>query len=242
MSACAVRFLPGAMAACLVLLSGCVSAKYKSAAEKTPPAPLNLIREQTPMIVTVQSVIVYRGPGSWKRDAYWDEYIVSLANQGRTPATLETVSLTDFTGTSSAPSDNPWVLEKQSRTREEQLKANIKDVTIQVGGGYVIMSGAVMGGLAVGGWLGGMVALPAFVAGTIYSNVHHRHQIEDEFARRHIVLPATITPGQTLQGSLFFCVSPGPRSIAFLVQNDGAYQKVTVDLAPLAGLHLQAKP
>jgi hypothetical protein len=230
------------MAVCLVLLCGCVSAKYKSAAEKTTPALLNLTREQAPLIVTVQSVIVYRGSGSWKRDAYWDEYVVSVTNQGRTPASLETVALTDFTGTPSSPSDNPWELEKQSRTREEQLKANIKDVTIQVGGNYVIMSGAVMGGLAVGGWLGGIVVLPAFVAGTIYSNVHSRHQIENEFARRHIVLPMPIAPGQTVQGSLFFQISPSPRQIAFLVQNDGAYQKVVVDLAPLAGLHLQAKP
>jgi hypothetical protein len=237
-----MRFLAGALTACLVLLCGCISAKYKSAAEKTAPAPLNLSSEKTSVIVTVQSVIVYRGPGSWKRDAYWDEYIVSLTNQNRTPATLETVYLTDFTGTPSAPSDSPWVLEKQSRTREEELKANVKDVAIQVGGGYVVLTATVYGAVAVCGWaVGSLVALPAFAAGTIYSNVHHRHQIEDEFARRHIVLPATIAPGQTMQGSLFFRISPGPRQISFLVQNDGAYQKVIVDLTPLANLHLKAK-
>lgn len=225
-----------------MLLSGCVSAKYKSATEKTPPVPLHLTGEPAPLLVTVQSVIVYRGPGSWKRDAYWDEYLVALTNQGGAPATLETVSLTDLTGTPNTPSDNPWLLEKQSRTREAELKANLKDVALQVGGGYVVLSATLTGALAVGGFAGGLVALPAFVAGTIYSNVHHRHQIEDEFARRRIVLPGTIAPGQTLQGSLFFRISPGPRQIAFLVQLDGAYQKIVVELAPLAGLHLKAKP
>lgn len=223
------------------LFTGCVSAKYKSAARETPPTPLNLTNEQAPMLVTVKSVIVYRGPGSWKRDAYWDEYIVSLVNHGRTPVTLESASLFDFTGTANASSDSPWVLEKQSRTREEELKANIKDVVIQVGGGYATLTAAVMGATEVGGFLGGIVAVPAFVAGTIYSNVHHRHIIENEFARRRIVLPATIAPGQAVQGSLFFRISPGPRHLAFLVQYEGAYQKVVIDLAPLAGLHLRAK-
>ena len=62
-------FLPAALVAGLVLLGGCVSAKFKTAAEKTAPAPLNLTREQAPLSATVESVIVYRGPGSWKRDA-----------------------------------------------------------------------------------------------------------------------------------------------------------------------------
>jgi hypothetical protein len=228
-------------AACSLLLGGCVSAKYKTIEKKTPPVSLHLTSEQSPVVVAVQSVIVYRGPGSWKRDAYWDEYIVALANQGGAPATLESVTLTDFTGTASAPSDNPWALEKQSRDREEELRANMKDVMIQIGGGYVILSAAVTGGIAVAGFAGGMLAMPAFVAGTIYANVHQRHLVEEQFAKRRIVLPSSIAPGQTVQGSFFFRISPGPRQLAFLIQYDGNYRKVVVDLAPLAGLHFKPK-
>jgi len=235
------RFLACAFAACSLLLGGCVSAKYKTVETKTPPPALNLTSEQSPVFVTVQSVIVYRGPGSWKRDAYWDEYIVALANQGETSATLESVTLTDFTGTASPPSDNPWALEKQSRDREEELRANVKDVLLQIGGGYIIMSAAVTGGLAVAGFAGGVLAMPAFVAGTIYANVHQRHLVEKQFAQRRIVLPTTIPPGQSVQGSLFFRISPGPKQLAFLIQYDGNYQKVVVDLAPLAGLHFKPR-
>ncbi|MBK8857139.1 MAG: hypothetical protein IPN11_05460 [Opitutaceae bacterium] len=235
------RFLVCTFAACALLLGGCVSAKYKTIEKKTSPVSLNLTGEKSPVAVSVQSVIVYRGPGSWKRDAYWDEYIVALANQGETPVTLESVTLTDFTGTASPPSDNPWALEKQSRDREEELRANVKDVLLQIGGGYVIMSVAVTGGLAVAGFAGGVLAMPAFVAGTIYANVHQRHLVEGQFAKRRIVLPATIPPGQAAQGSLFFRISPGPRQLAFLIQYDGGYRKVVVDLAPLAGLHFKPK-
>jgi len=90
--------------------------------------------------------------------------------------------------------------------------------------------------------LGGLVALPAYVGGTIYANVHSRHEIENEFTRRRLVLPAMIAPGQTVQGSLFFRISPGPRNLALLHQHDNAYNKAVVDLAPLAGLHLAATP
>ncbi len=227
----------------LVLCCGCVSARYKSASRDTPPAAvLDLTGAPAPLLVTVKSVIVFRGPGSWKRDAYWDEYVVSLTNQTGSTVTLESAVLTDFTGTTSPPSDNPWLLEQQSRTREEELQANVKNVLVQIGGGYVGLSLATTGGLAAGGFLGGVIAIPAYVAGTIYSNARHRHQIEAEFARRRLVPPLVIAPGRTVQGSFFFRLSPGPRDLTLLLQHDGSYQKVAVNLAPLANLHLRTKP
>lgn len=239
---CGRRFLAVVLAGIASLGGGCVSAKYKSVDKPSTPPALNLIGELEPVLCRVDSVIIYRGPGSWKRNAYWDEYLVTLRNRGDTPCTVESVTLTDFTGTSSPPSDNPWALEKASRTREEELKANTKDVLIQIGGGYVVMSAAVTGGLAVAGFAGGMLAIPAFVAGTIYTNVDHRHAIEGKFARRRIVLPVTIGPHETRQGSFFFRISPGPRHLTLLVEQAGVYRKVVIDLAPLAGLHIRRPP
>jgi len=236
------RFLAVVLAGLSGLAGGCVSAKYKTVEKPTTPPALNLVGEYEPVLCRVDSVIIYRGPGSWKRDAYWDEYIVTLRNGGDVPCTVESVTLTDFTGTSSPPSDNPWALEKASRTREEELKANTKDVLIQIGGGYVGLTASIMGGTAVAGFTGGVIALPAFVAGTIYSNVHHRHRIEGKFAARRVKLPAVIAPGQTLQGSLFFRISPGPRQLTLLVEQAGTYRKVTIELAALAGLHLGNQP
>jgi len=236
------RFLAVVLAGFSSLGGGCVSAKYKSVTKPTTPPALNLVGECEQVLCRIDSVIIYRGPGSWKRDAYWDEYLVTLRNRGDVPCTVESVTLTDFTGATSPPSDNPWALEKASRTREEELKANTKDVLIQIGGGYVVMSAAVTGGLAVAGFVGGMVAIPAFVAGTIYTNVEHRHTIEGKFARRRIVLPVTIGPNETRQGSLFFRISPGPQHLTLLVAQAGVYRKVTIDLGPLAGLHLKRPP
>ena len=54
-------------------------------------------------------------------------------------------------------------------------------------------------------------------------------------------LPATIAPGQTVQGSFFFRISPSPRHLSLLFQRDGVYDKALLDLTALAGLHL-ARP
>lgn len=239
---CGRRFLAVILAGIASLGGGCVSAKYKAVDRPSTPPLLNLVSETGQVLCRVDSVVIYRGPGSWKRDAYWDEYIVTLHNRGDAPCSIESVTLTDFTGTSSPPSDNPWALEKASRTREEELRANTKDVLIQVGGGYVGLTASIMGGTAVAGFTGGLIAMPAFVAGTIYANVHHRHLIEGKFAARRVKLPAVIEPGQALQGSLFFRISPGPRKLTLLVEQAGTYRKVTIDLAALSNLHLRKQP
>ena len=223
----------------IVPFTGCVNVKYRAAPKNTPTATaLNLSVTQPPLEALLHTVIVFHGPGSWKREAYWDEYVVSLTNRGGTPLVLETATLTDFTGTASAASDNPWLLETQSRTREAELRAKVKNVVVQVGSGYVGVSLATTGALAVGGFAGGLIMLPAYVAGHIYVNVHSREKIQDEFTRRRLALPATIAPGATVQGSFFFRISPSPRHLSLLFQQDGAYDKALLDLAPLAGLHL----
>ena len=58
-----------------LLLTGCVtSKKYRMAKEGTPPAaPLGWRVTQPSAELTLESMIVFKGPGSWKREARWDE-------------------------------------------------------------------------------------------------------------------------------------------------------------------------
>src|SRR4051812_11085465 len=104
-------------------LGGCVSTKYKMAKPQATPPAVTLNLGNTPaaadapapaLAATLHTVIVYQGPGSWKREAYWDEYVVTVVNRSDKPVTIESASLTDFQGQTSAPGDNPWALENQS--------------------------------------------------------------------------------------------------------------------------------
>jgi len=84
--------------------------------------------------------------------------------------------------------------------------------------------------------------LPAFIGGTIYTNISSRHSIEREFARRRLVLPVVLVPGQLVQGSLFFRISPGPKRLTLKCRIDDEPRDVVIDLAPISGLHLKSPP
>ncbi|MBI5691071.1 MAG: hypothetical protein HZC55_13365 [Verrucomicrobia bacterium] len=243
------RVLSLALAAATIASSGCVSSRYKLTkdAGTSPPVAPQLTAERASAQATVRSVIVFQGQGSWKREAYWDEYIVALANRGEAPLIVESTELTGLAGTPMVSGVDPWELEKQSRTLAEKRFGLAKDVTVQIGSGLGAITvaagiGAAIGGsglAAIGGAaLGGIVALPVLVGGSIYRNVSSRHEVEREFDRRRLKLPATLVPAQITQGSLFFPITPGPRQLVVRCRSGDERFEVLVDLATLAHLHL----
>ena len=251
---CAALLRRTAMLACVLLgAPGCMSSRYKMAPAPKPtdPAPvvLNLTVEEAPVAAVVQSVIIYRGPGAWKKEAYWDEYLVAIANRGATDLVVDRATLVGLPAEPRIAGAQPWVLEKASRSAMAYNFGLAKNVVVQIGGGLgtVIAAMTVGGIIAPAGWLfpvgagvGFLVGVPVAVGGTIYRNITGRHKIEAEFARRRLVLPVTIKPGETAQGSLFFTITPGPRQLSFACKSGGEARTVALDLAPLAALHLKA--
>jgi hypothetical protein len=240
-----------ALVAATLAFFGCVSSRYQltKPADKSPQVALQLTAARPPAEATVVSVIVFKGPGSWKREAYWDEYVVTFVNRGSAPCIVESCELTGLAGTPMVAGVDPWELEKQSRTLADKSFGLAKDVTVQIGSGIGAISvaagiGAAIGGgglAAIGGAaLGGVVALPMLVGGSIYRNVSSRHEVEREFERRCLKLPATLVPQQIAHGSLFFPITPGPRRLAVRCRTGDERFEVLVDLASLAHLHLQS--
>lgn len=254
----------------LLPLTGCVSSKYKLAARDAPAAvalalesaPASVTGPAAPAIgATVTAVIVYRGPGSWKRDAYWDEYVLTVSNRSETPLVVESAMLTDLRGHAVAAGDKPWELEKQSRTYEERFASTTGEV-LKLGGGAAgttaagMLGGAAIGamignGVAAGAWaigppmwvagaaVAGMVAVPVYAGATIYRNVSSKRAIEAEFQRRRLALPVSLAPMKEAGGSLFFRVSPGPQRLTLQCRAGADTHEVSIDLAPLAALHLR---
>lgn len=104
----------------LVLLStGCVSNRYRKSPRDTPPPQLlNMRFASAPLEGPLASLITYNGPGSWKRNVFWDEYVVTLHNPGGEPLTVSSIMLIDYAGTSRTPGNNAWALKKQSKSLE----------------------------------------------------------------------------------------------------------------------------
>jgi hypothetical protein len=77
--------------------SGCVATKYKLAKRNTPPVEfINITFPSSPLLqVTLASFISDGAPGSWKREALWDEYVVTLENRGDLPLAAQVLALVD---------------------------------------------------------------------------------------------------------------------------------------------------
>ena len=235
-----------------VFLSSCVSTKYKMAPENAPPPRLlNLAAAQPPLKVALNMVIIYRGPGSWKRVAFWDEYVVTISNQGDRPLTIASAALTDFAGTSHAPGTDLWALEKESQTLEQKYRAAgvafLRDagagvvIVGGVGGGAVAAAGGVMAagaGAAASAAVG--VALPIYFLGVWAVNSDNKAGIAAEFTRRRLAPPLTLAPGETRIGSLFFPMTPSPRALTLRWLSGPSGDELTLPLDFLQGLHLKA--
>jgi hypothetical protein len=227
----------------LLLSTGCVSSKYQAADKDTPPSPvLDVAFSPAPLAATLNSVIIYNGPGSWKNDACWDEYVVRLTNHGTAPLHVESATLTDFQGATTTPGNDPWRLEKSSLARQKELSRTTHNALVQVGVGYTTTAVVGSAFAAAGSFAAAGLVLPAYIGGAVYRNHTHRKKIEAEFAHRRLVLPATLAPGQTIQGSLFFRIAPGPQSLLLAYQDHAGAGSTRADLTSFAGLHLQSQP
>ncbi|MEO7414550.1 MAG: hypothetical protein ABIZ81_14455 [Opitutaceae bacterium] len=251
--------------------AGCITGGYRLAGKDVlpavalnfagtspvPPAPpstgSDTASRLAPPPATLHTVIVYHGPGSWKKEAFWDEYVVSVTNSSATPLLLATAELVSAFSAPVPPGADPWKLDRLGKTwwqtnGGQQTKTYLLLGTGTVGGAGVGLAGLVSGGIfgpmttagtvAFGVGTLTVVALPVLAIGSVGRNIHGKHQIEKEFFRRRIALPLSLAPGQSVQGSLFFPITPGPRKLTLNGHTGDGPREIVIDLAPLAGLHL----
>jgi hypothetical protein len=253
---------PGRLAvglvAVAVTLSGCVSARYRMSPTGTPPPiALNLSapgpQDQpgaAPAAATLHTIIIQHGPGSWKREALWDEYVISVVNQGGPALTVESAALVDYQNTPLSPGDNPWALEKTSRTWWQQTRNSAAADTVKIGAG-AFATGTAAGTVVFAASASSMgwgafaaagtafaIAAPAYAVGMVAANLHGKHAVETEFNRRRLALPATLASGKTAQGSLFFRIAPGPQRLVLHCRAADGPTDIVFPLHPFANLHL----
>ena len=242
------------MSIIVLTVSGCAFSKYKMANKDTPPPfEMNLNLDQPPIDVLLHSVIIYKGPGSWKREAYWDEYIVSITNKGSLPLSIESATLVDFQDKYNSAGSNPWELEKQSKAWWKGIRANGISSGIAIGAGMTASGLAFVSGFSGGVWTGysisgigavgavGLVALPAVGVSYIVGNLRGHKRIEREFDRRRLVLPVIIQTGKVVKGSLFFPITAGPKCLILHYKMDEEEYDTKFALSPLKTLHFKEK-
>jgi hypothetical protein len=235
------------LAAALCLVTACVSSKYKRADRGTPPVqPLNVKFPSSILDTTLHTVISDGGPGSWKREAFWDEYVIIMHNEGDQVLTIATATLTDYAGVVRPAGTDPWALERESKTLEKRYRdagvafARIAAPRVIVGAaepGVVASAGIGATGTAAAA-TAAAVALPVYGATVLGINMHNKSGIKKEFNRRRISLPLTFGPGQTRTGSFFFPMVPNPQALTVHWINSAGDGETTLELQFLQGLHV----
>ncbi len=232
-----------------LLFAGCVSNRFKEARKDTPPPQLlNATFAPTQLEAGLTTLITFNGPGSWKREAFWDEYVVSLRNPGRQTLTVSSAALIDFAGTGRSPGDNPWALEKESKTLERQYKDlglafvryTAPGVLIVGAGAAAVASAGIFSAGAASAATLTVVALPLYYIGVLTINHSNKVAMEKEFNKRRLTLPITLAPGETRTGSFFFPMGPSPRSLGLHWSTGPATGESVLSLDFLHDLHLKA--
>lgn len=250
-------FVAAAMAAAALCCGvGCVATKYKLAKKNTPPVqPVNIIfPASSPLHATLAALITYRGAGSWKREALWDEYVVTINNLDERPVTINSATLGDFAATAYAAGSDPWAIEKQSKRLERQYRdhgeAFIRTAgpgVLIVGAGVATVSAAagstafVSAGL-VGAAAATIVVLPIYYVTVLGINHHNKKAVIAEFKRRQLPLPLTLAPGETRTGSLFYPMVRNPSYLALNWSGAPAGGQAVLPLDFLNGLHVPIAP
>lgn len=231
-------------------LTGCVSNKYQSApAVSANPQLLDINLGGSLVKTRLDAVIIYQGPGSWKKAAYWDELLVTFNNEPDERVTLTAASLVDYAGTIVPAGIDPWQLEKASRAqRERYTQAGISFALNTIGYAAftyeAVGAGAMVGAAMTNTWGGftagatvGLVAVPVTALVVYANNQKHKHAIEDEFNRRRMALPLTLTPGKPHTGSLFFPMTVSPQALRLEWIKGSNRVTSILPLPMLAGMH-----
>jgi hypothetical protein len=239
-------FVPLLAGAAASLLLGCVSPKYKAAKNLPSARPLDIhFPADAPLDATLNTLISFGGPGSWKREAFWDEYVVTLHNRGDQPVEVGSVTLVDYAGVPRSAGDDPWALERQSKDLERRYRD--AGMTFARMAGPRVLAATAEPAVATTAGVGSAgaaaaaaataVALPVYGLTVLGINSHNKAAIKAEFNRRRLPLPLRLGAGETRTGSLFFPMVPNPRSLGLDWTSASGKNDLVLALDFLEGLH-----
>ena len=202
---------------------------------------------QDGLTITVHMVLVRNGPGSWVRDADWDEYILTVRNSS--PSAMKIKALRLYSPYLSGPQQSSLALQHLENQSHETLQ-NVRDVAVVAGSGaFAVGATAAVASTAYVGTAAATAAAPltlSLIEYPVQQSADRRHLeredrslIELTILERSMHLPLEIPPGGEITRSAFFPLTPAPNRLEVDYQIDEARQTLEVPLTALAQLHLK---
>lgn len=219
-------------------------------------APLAM-ESDSDLVVALDWVIVRDGPGTWSKNADWDEYLFRIHNRGADEVTIERVVLYDSMEMPIQSNSNRKQLIKGSKTATKRYKAEGLEVKAGLGGAGLVAAGGAayvagmgLGAAALGATgsaasaglvaVGAIAAAPVLVVGGILRGANNS-KVATEIENRHSVLPLALAEGGETDLDMFFPISPSPVRIEINYSKSGDMRLLTIDTTEvLDGLHLRA--
>lgn len=191
--------------------------------------------------LAVQRVIVRNDAASWVKEADWDEYVLAIRNGGDTPVELRAVEIVNDILGPVVHTTAVDQLKSQTTRNVETMKTAGRIIAI----GY---TGVLTGALVLASAAGYVVVAPLLPLALIVGGISaYRSQsqanaeaqvIAYEIQRRGLQLPARLAPGEALQRSAFFPVTPAPQRLVLRYAVGAEPRELALALPALAGLHI----
>lgn len=235
-----------------IMLAGCGGAKVLKEPYPVEANEPLAVASDTRLTATLDWVIVRDGPGTWSRNADWDEYLIRIQNQGNEPIQITNVVVTDTLGTRIEPAINRKRLVRASRQTVRRYKGEGLKVKAGAGTGTMMAISAGVGATAAalagsagvlssGGAaiaLGGVILVPTIAVGSVVRGVNNS-KVNKQIETRQTMLPIEVG-GELINLNIFFPLAPSPQQVEIhWVDSTGEHSVVMDTRAALDGLHLQ---
>ena len=223
--------------------------------------PLAAISDQR-VAATLDWVIVRDGPGTWAKNADWDEYLLRVRNQSDRRIQVTRLIVVDSLGTHIESQPGRKQLVKSSKKTARLYKESGIKVKAGRGAGTMLVAGSVltvvgagvasvagygsiMSGVATAGSAGaaagGLLLLgPALAVGGIVRGVNNS-KVNNQIELRQTVLPLEIPAGEELSLDVFFPLAPSPTMVVLTYTDASGEHSLVIDTSTaLDGLHIDA--
>lgn len=249
-----VRLRDVAAALAMSALSAC--AYNKKLDKRVPLEPKSAIATASDLRLSarIDAVIVRDGPGSWSKNADWDEYLLHVQATSGWSLDITRVVVIDSLGKRHKPRAYMSELADESRAIAKRYEDEDLEVTANAGAalfwtGYFVGGASAAAGLATlgtagaaaGAAAGGLLVAPVLMtAGVVVAA--QEYQVQREIDRRNTVLPLTLADQQDLPMTLYFPIAPSPQRVEITYTDPVGEHVLAIDtVTALAGLHLLLK-
>ena len=248
----AIAFL---VSACL--LAGCGGTKVLKEPQPIQTTKPLAAASDRQVSATLDWVVVRDGPGTWAKNADWDEYLLTVNNQSNQPVQVTRLLVIDSLDTRVESQAERKQLVKGSKKTAKRYKKSGMRVKAGRGAGIMLASGAAvtvagfgigaasvgLGGVSTGAATaaGGLLLLgPALAVGGIVRGVRNS-AVNKQIELRQTVLPLEIPASFELGLDVFFPLAPSPKRVELVYTDATGEHSLFIDTSTaLDGLHIDA--